>query len=448
LSGVVGVYSSERNDVAQLIYYGLYALQHRGQISAGIAVNNNGFIDYHREAGLVHEVFPKERLQRLIGNIGLGHVRYAFNTDDHSLLTTLPLVAGYKRGALAISLDGTIVNSGVIRDSLEDAGVIFQSELDGEVIANLIARNNKDNIEDATIKALEDISGSYALVMMTNDRLIAARDPFGIKPLSLGKLGNDYVVASESCAFDTIGADFVRDIDPGEIVVIDDEGVKTISKKPKKRNLCLFELVYFARPDSLLDNRSIYLSRIEAGRQLARESENDADIVIGAPDSGIVFAIGFAEESKIPYAEGIIKNRYVGRTFIQPSQELREQGVMIKLNPVKENIDGRRVILVDDSVVRGTTIKRTVQMLKKAGAKEVHIRIASPPVINSCHLGMDTPSKEKLIAANKSVEEIRELIGADSLYFISLDGFINSMGRNNGFCTGCFNGKYAIDPVE
>lgn len=448
MSGVVGVYSSERNDVAQLIYYGLYALQHRGQISAGIAVNNNGFIDYHREAGLVHEVFPKERLQRLIGNIGLGHVRYAFNTDDHSLLTTLPLVAGYKRGALAISLDGTIVNSGVIRDSLEDAGVIFQSELDGEVIANLIARNNKDNIEDATIKALEDISGSYALVMMTNDRLIAARDPFGIKPLSLGKLGNDYVVASESCAFDTIGADFVRDIDPGEIVVIDDEGVKTISKKPKKRNLCLFELVYFARPDSLLDNRSIYLSRIEAGRQLARESENDADIVIGAPDSGIVFAIGFAEESKIPYAEGIIKNRYVGRTFIQPSQELREQGVMIKLNPVKENIDGRRVILVDDSVVRGTTIKRTVQMLKKAGAKEVHIRIASPPVINSCHLGMDTPSKEKLIAANKSVEEIRELIGADSLYFISLDGFINSMGRNNGFCTGCFNGKYAIDPVE
>lgn len=448
MSGVVGVYSSERNDVAQLIYYGLYALQHRGQISAGIAVNNNGFIDYHREAGLVHEVFPKERLQRLIGNIGLGHVRYAFNTDDHSLLTTLPLVAGYKRGALAISLDGTIVNSGVIRDSLEDAGVIFQSELDGEVIANLIARNNKDNIEDATIKALEDISGSYALVMMTNDRLIAARDPFGIKPLSLGKLGNDYVVTSESCAFDTIGADFVRDIDPGEIVVIDDEGVKTISKKPKKRNLCLFELVYFARPDSLLDNRSIYLSRIEAGRQLARESENDADIVIGAPDSGIVFAIGFAEESKIPYAEGIIKNRYVGRTFIQPSQELREQGVMIKLNPVKENIDGRRVILVDDSVVRGTTIKRTVQMLKKAGAKEVHIRIASPPVINSCHLGMDTPSKEKLIAANKSVEEIRELIGADSLYFISLDGFINSMGRNNGFCTGCFNGKYAIDPVE
>lgn len=448
MSGVVGVYSSERNDVAQLIYYGLYELQHRGQISTGIAVNNNGFIDYHREAGLVHEVFPKERLQRLIGNIGLGHVRYAFNTDDHSLLTTLPLVAGYKRGALAISLDGTIVNSGVIRDSLEDAGVIFQSELDGEVIANLIARNNKDNIEDATIKALEDISGSYALVMMTNDRLIAARDPFGIKPLSLGKLGNDYVVASESCAFDTIGADFVRDIDPGEIVVIDDEGVKTISKKPKKRNLCLFELVYFARPDSLLDNRSIYLSRIEAGRQLARESENDADIVIGAPDSGIVFAIGFAEESKIPYAEGIIKNRYVGRTFIQPSQELREQGVMIKLNPVKENIDGRRVILVDDSVVRGTTIKRTVQMLKKAGAKEVHIRIASPPVINSCHLGMDTPSKEKLIAANKSVEEIRELIGADSLYFISLDGFINSMGRNNGFCTGCFNGKYAIDPVE
>ena len=448
MSGVVGIYSSDRNDVAQLIYYGLYALQHRGQISAGIAVNNNGFIDYHREAGLVHEVFPKERLQRLIGNIGLGHVRYAFNTDDHSLLNTLPLVAGYKRGALAITLDGTIVNSDSLRDSLEDSGVIFQSELDGEVIANLIARNSKVSIEEAVIKALDEISGSYALAMMTNDRLIVARDPFGIKPLCVGKLGNDYIVASESCAFDTVGADFIRDIEPGEILLINDEGLRTISKKLKKRNLCLFELVYFARPDSMLDGKSIYLSRIEAGRQLARESENDADIVIGAPDSGIVFAIGFAEESKIPYAEGIIKNRYVGRTFIQPSQELREQGVMIKLNPVKENIDGRRVILVDDSVVRGTTIKRTVQMLKKAGAKEVHIRIASPPVINTCHLGMDTPSKENLISANMSVEEIKQLIGADSLHFISIDGFIKSVNPSNGFCTGCFTGKYAIDPVN
>ena len=448
MSGVVGIYSSKRNDIAQVVYYGLYALQHRGQISAGIAVNNNGFIDYHREAGLVHEVLSKERLHRLIGNIAIGHVRYAFNSDDHSLLTTLPLVAGYKRGALAITLDGRIVNSHSLRDKLEDEGVIFQSKLDAEVIANLIARKSKDNIEEAVIKALDQVSGSYALIIMTNDRIIAARDPYGIKPLCLGKLGDDYIVSSESCAFDTIGAEFIRDIEPGEIIVINNESIRTISKKKIKENLCLFELVYFARPDSLLDGKSIYLSRIEAGRQLARESKNDGDIIIGGPDSGTVFAIGFAEESKIPYAEGLIKNRYVGRTFIQPSQELREQGVMIKLNAIKENIEGRRVILVDDSIVRGTTMKRTVQMLKKAGAKEVHIRIASPPVINACHLGMDTPSKENLIAANMSLEEIRRLIGADSLYFMSIEGLIKSVGKNTGFCTGCFNNRYAIDPPK
>lgn len=448
MSGVVGVYSSDRNDVAQLIYYGIYALQHRGQISAGIAVNNHGYIDYHREAGLVHEVFPKEKLQRLIGNIGVGHVRYAFNSDDHSLLTTLPFVAGYRGGGLAITLDGVIVNAKSIRKTLEDSGVIFQSELDGEVLANLIARTNEDNIEVAIVNALKQVSGSYALVMMTNDRLIAARDPHGVKPLSIGKLGDDYIVASESCAFDTIGADFVRDIGPGEIVVIDKEGLRVILKEPIKENLCLFELVYFARPDSLLDGRSIYLSRIEAGRQLARESENDGDIVIGAPDSGTVFAIGFAEESKIPYAEGIIKNRYVGRTFIKPSQELREQGVKIKLNTIKENVDGKRVILVDDSIVRGTTIKRTVQMLKDAGAKEVHVRIGSPPVISPCHLGMDTPSKENLLAANMTLDEMRDLIGADSLYFISIEGLVKSVGKDSGFCTGCFNGKYAIDPPK
>lgn len=447
MSGVVGIYSKDRTDVSQIIYYGLYALQHRGQISSGIAVNNNGFIDYFKDLGLVHEVFSKETIERLRGNIGIGHVRYAFSSEGHNLVNTQPLVAGYKRGALALSLDGTIVNVKSIKDRLEDSGTIFQSSLDAEVIANLMARYHNDDIEEALIKTLDEIVGSYGLVIMTTDRLIGARDPYGLKPLSLGKLGDSFILASESCAFDTIGAEFIRDIKPGEVVVINEDGVKTIHQKSQGRKLCLFELIYFARPDSLVDDKSIYLSRIEAGRQLAREFKVDADIVIGAPDSGIVFAIGYAEESKIPYAEGIIKNRYVGRTFIQPSQELREQGVMIKLNALKENIQGKRVILVDDSIVRGTTIKRTVEMLRKAGAKEIHICIGSPPVMNPCHLGMDTPSKENLISANMTVDEIKKMIGADSLYFISLEGLIKSLGGNNGFCKGCFNGEYAI-PVN
>lgn len=445
MSGVVGIYSKERNNVSQIIYYGLYALQHRGQISSGIAVNNNGFVDYFKDLGLVHEVFPKEVMERLRGNIAIGHVRYAFEGEGQNTTNAQPLVVGYKRGALALAHDGSIVNFHQLRDELEDTGAIFQSDLDTEVIANLLAKYHKEELNEAVIKALDNIIGSYGLVMMTNDRIIGARDPHGIKPLSLGKLGDDYILASETCAFDTMGAEFVRDIEPGEIVVIDESGIKTISNKPKKRHLCLFELIYFARPDSKVDGSSIYLSRIEAGRQLARESKEEADIVIGAPDSGIVAAIGYAEESKIPYAEGIIKNRYVGRTFIQPTDELREQGVKIKLNVLKENIEGKKVILVDDSIVRGTTIKRTVEMLRKAGAKEIHVKIASPPVTHSCHLGMDTPSEDNLLAANMTLEEMNSLIGADSLYYISLEGILEAAGGENGFCKGCFSGKYPIE---
>lgn len=445
MSGVVGIFSKGEKHVSQIIYYGLYAIQHRGQISAGIAVNNNGFVDHFKELGLVHEVFPKETMDRLRGNIAIGHVRYGASSEGQNTMNAQPLVVGYKRGALALSLDGKLVNVVQLKDELEDRGTIFQSDLDAEVIANLIARYHKNDLEEAVIKTLEDIHGSYGLLVMTNDRLIGARDPFGLKPLSLGKLAGDYILASETCAFDTIGAEFIRDIEPGEVVVIDGKGVRTIRNKPKERKLCLFELIYFARPDSKVDGKSIYLTRIEAGRQLARESYVDADIVIGAPDSGIVTAIGFAEESGIPYAEGLIKNRYVGRTFIQPTQELREQGVRIKLNPLKENIEGKRVILVDDSIIRGTTIMRTIAMLKGAGAKEVHVRIASPPVTSSCHLGMDTPTKESLISANKSIEEIRKTIKADSLYFISLENLIKSTGGDNGFCTGCFTETYPIE---
>ncbi len=445
MSGIAGIYSREKTHVSQIIYYGLYGIQHRGQMSSGIAVNNNGFIDYFKDLGLVHEVFPKEVMDRLRGNIAIGQVRYAFSDEGKDVKNAEPLVVGYRRGALAIVHDGSIVNFSKLRDRLEDNGAIFQSDLDAEVIANLIARHHRDSMEEAIVKALEEVVGSYALVVMTKDGLIGARDPLGIKPLSLGRFGDDYVLASETCAFDTMGAEFIRDIRPGEIIVIDENGIKSIYEKSTHRSLCLFESIYFARPDSKVDGKSVYLARIEAGRILAKESPVDADIVIGAPDSGIVAAIGYAEESGIPYAEGIIKNRYVGRTFIQPTQELREQGVKIKLNVLKENVEGKRLILVDDSIIRGTTIKRTVDMLKKAGAKEVHVRISSPPVTNTCYLGMDTPNEENLVAANMSVQDIKDMIGADSLKYISLDGLLKAAGENNGFCRGCFTGKYPIE---
>lgn len=442
MSGVVGIYSKDEKEISKIIYYGLYALQHRGQESTGIAVNNNGFIDYFKEVGLVHEAFPKDTLDRLRGNIGIGHVRYA-TMGETNTKNAQPLVVGYKRGALALAHDGTVVNFEVLKDELEDNGAIFQSQLDTEVIANLIARHHKDNLEDAIVKTLESVVGTYGLVIMTSNKLIGARDPYGVKSLSIGKLGEDYIIASETCAFDTIGAEFIRDVEPGEIVVIDSEGIRSINLGKKDKKLCLFEIIYFARPDSKLDDKSIYLSRIEAGKQLAREAKAEGDIVIGAPDSGTVSSIGYAEQSKIPYAEGLIKNRYVGRTFIQPTQELREQGVRIKLNVLKENVEGKRVILVDDSIVRGTTIKRTIEMLRNAGAKEIHVRIASPPVNYSCHLGMDTPNRESLIAAKMTVEEIKKLIGADSLYYLSLEGLLKSSGGDE-FCTGCLDGNYPI----
>ncbi len=443
MSGIVGIYSKKRKDVSKIIYYGLYALQHRGQVSTGIAVNNNGLVDYFKDLGLVHEAFPKETIERLRGNIGVGHVRYA-TVGEATVANAQPLVVGYKRGALALVHEGSIVNFKELRSDLEDNGTIFQSELDTEVIANLIARHHKDDLEDAIVKTLGDIVGTYGLIVMTTEKIIGARDPYGVKALCLGKLGDDYILASETCAFDTIGAEYIRDIEPGEIVVIDEDGIKSIKQESKKRRPCLFEIIYFARPDSKLEGKSIYLARIKAGKQLAIEAGVDADIVIGAPDSGTIPAIGYAEQSKIPYQEGLIKNRYVGRTFIQPTQELREQGVRIKLNVLKENVEGKRVILVDDSIIRGTTIKRTVEMLKNAGAKEIHVRISSPAVKYSCHLGMDTPNRENLIGAHKTEEEIRDLIGADSLKYLSLEGLLKASGGDE-FCTGCINGDYPID---
>lgn len=444
MSGVVGIYSNSKSDISKVIYYGLYALQHRGQVSTGIAVNNNGFVDYFKDLGLVHEVFSKETMERLRGNIAIGHVRYA-KDGIPTIMNAQPLVVGYKKGALALAHDGAIVNYEELKSELQDNGAIFQSQIDTEVIANLIAKHHRDTLEDAVVKALKSIVGSYGFVLMTTEKLIGGRDPYGIKSLSLGIINGDYVLASETCAFDTMGAEFIRDIEPGEIVIIDENGINSIYLEKRDKKLCSFEIIYFARPDSKLDGSSIYLSRIEAGRQLAREAYIDGDIVIGAPDSGTIAAIGYAEESRIPYAEGIIKNRYVGRTFIEPSQELREQGVRIKLNALDENVKGKRIILVDDSIVRGTTISRTVKMLKDAGAKEVHVRIAAPPVMYSCHLWMDTGNRKNLIAAQKTIKEIEDLSGADSLSYLSLEGLLNATGKPNDFCTGCLNNSYPIE---
>ncbi|NLJ79244.1 MAG: amidophosphoribosyltransferase [Tissierellia bacterium] len=445
MSGIIGIYSRDQRHISRIIYYGLYALQHRGQESSGIAINNNGYIDYHKDLGLAHEVFNDRLLDRLRGNIGIGHVRYS-DTEEITSINAEPLVVGYKQGALALAYDGSLTNFKGIREDMEDRGIIFQTAIDTEVFANLIARYHKDDIEQAIINAVGDVEGSYALVIMTNDRLIGVRDPYGLKPLCIGRMGNDYILASETCAFDTIGAEYVRDVEPGEMVVIIDGQIKSVqAMKAEKKNICIFEIIYFARPDSKLDGKSIYLLRRKAGRNLAEECPADGDIVISAPDSGTVAAIGYAEESGIPYDEGLIKNRYVGRTFVQPTKELQEQGVRIKLNVLKENVEGRKVIVVDDSIVRGTTMKRTVAMLKGAGAKEVHVRISAPPVKYPCHLGMHTPARETLIAADRTVEEIRDIIGADSLCFLSLEGLLDAVGGEEIFCAGCFSGEYPIE---
>lgn len=445
MSGIIGIYDKDGKDISRIMYYGLYALQHRGQESAGMAVNNNGFIDYSKHLGLAHEIFDNNTLNRLRGNIGIGHVGYP-SGESRSVNNAQPLVVGYKKGAIALVHNGNIINSAELRDNLEDDGVIFQTDIDTEVIANLIARYHKNDIEAAILQALKAIKGSYALALMTSDRLIGVRDPYGMMPLCIGKLGDDYILSSETCALDTIGAEFIRDVEPGEMVIIKEDNVESIkSDKKCDQRFCIFEFIYLARPDSKIDGISVYLARREGGKILAKEHPVDADIVISAPDSGTVAAIGYAEASGIPYSEGLIKNRYVGRTFIQPTQELREQGVKIKLNVLKENVDGKRVILVDDSIVRGTTMNGIVRMLKEAGAKEVHVRICSPPVTFPCYFGLDTSRRKNLIASEKTVEEIRKTIGADSLGYLSLEGLVKSTGRDVGFCTGCFDNKYPME---
>lgn len=449
--GVFGIYDNDGFDCARLAYYGLYALQHRGQESCGIAVNDDGTIIYHKDMGLVPEVFNDVILNHLKGQIAVGHVRYS--TTGASLRENAqPLVTKYVKGTLTVAHNGNLVNALEIRSELEKNGAIFQTTIDSEVIAYLIARERVKchSIEQAVANVMPQMKGAYALVVMSPRKLIGARDPWGIRPLSIGKLGDSYVLASETCALDAINAEFVRDVEPGEVVIIDKEGLRSIKENCQgKSHLCIFEFIYFARPDSIIEGASVYETRKQAGRILAQEHPVQADLVIGVPDSGLSAAIGYSEASGIPYGEGLIKNRYVGRTFIQPDQSQREKGVRIKLNALKKSVEGKRIIMVDDSIVRGTTSGQIVQMLKDAGATEVHLRVSSPPFKWPCYFGTDIPSKKQLVACTHSMEEIRRMIGADSLGYLSLEGLSKiAVGAQCGFCNACFSGQYPMEVPE
>lgn len=444
--GVIGLYTNDPDRISYMACYGLIALQHRGQESAGIAVKNENGIKYYKDMGLVQEVFNDEKLAQLKGNMAIGHVRYSTTGDSH-VTNAQPLVVRYRGGSIALAHNGNLVNAASIREELEDAGAIFQTSIDSEAIAALIAKNFKDGIDLSLIRSLKKLKGSFALVILVEDKLIGVRDPFGLRPLSIGKLDGGYVLASETCALDVLGATFERDVLPGEIVIIDKTGISSMryADSPRKA-VCSFEYVYFARPDSDIDGINVYMTRKNAGKILAKEHPVEADMVMAVPDSGTAGAIGFSEESGIPMGIGLIKNKYMGRTFIQPDQKIRELSVGLKLNVLRENVAGKRIVLVDDSIVRGTTSKKIVEMLKKAGAKEVHMRITSPPVCHSCYFGIDTPSPSQLIGAMMTVQEISDSIGSDSLGYLSHSGLLESIGRGKEhLCTACFDGDYPME---
>ncbi|HZX45706.1 MAG TPA: amidophosphoribosyltransferase [Clostridia bacterium] len=443
--GVFGIYGKEGTGISRTTYYGLYALQHRGQESAGIAVAAEGKIKYHKQMGLVSEVFDDSILEDLEGSISCGHVRYSTIGDSH-VINSQPLVVKYRNGSLALAHNGSLVNADKLRAELEQEGVIFQTTVDSEVIANLVARKDRGDILEAVLETMDCIRGAYALIIMTGDKLIGVRDPNGIRPLSIGRKDDFYMLSSESCAFDTVGAKLIRDVEPGEIVVIDREGLRSFHcRGPRTSSLCVFEFIYFGRPDSVMGGKNIYMTRRRAGANLYRECPADADIVISVPDSGTAAAIGYSEASGIPFMEGLVKNRYVGRTFIQPRQKQREIGVALKLNVLGDMVKGKRVVMVDDSIIRGTTSRNLVRMLKNAGAVEVHFRVSSPPVQHPCYFGIDTPTRENLVGANLSIEEIRDRIEADSLGYLSLEGLLESVGESNGYCHACFSGNYPIE---
>jgi amidophosphoribosyltransferase len=451
--GVFGVYAPGE-DVAKLAYFGLYALQHRGQESAGIATFEGDKVHLHKDMGLVSQVFNETLLKDLIGYIAVGHTRYS-TTGSSRVVNAQPAVVKTRLGSLALAHNGNLVNTGELREELTQRQVDFLTTTDSEMIALAIAsevNRGKDWLEGA-LSAFNLCQGAYSLVIGTPKGLMGVRDPNGIRPLVIGTLPTNpkrYVLASETCGLDIIGAEYLRDVEPGELVWITEEGMASFHWSPKPaRKLCVFEMIYFARPDSVMCGESLYSYRMEIGRVLARESLVDADIVIGVPDSGIPAAIGFSQQSGIPFAEGLIKNRYVGRTFIQPTQSMREAGIRMKLNPLKDVLEGKRVIIVDDSIVRGTTSRKIVKALRDAGATEVHMRISSPPVTHPCFYGIDTDSQEQLIAATKSVEEIRQQIGVDTLAYLSWEGMLEATREDpNTFCSACFTGDYPIDIPE
>ncbi len=448
--GVFGIYDpNQANHVTSCTYTALYALQHRGQESCGIAVNNDGVIISHKDLGLVPEVFNQEVLNRLgTGEIAVGHVRYS-TTGNHNRSNAQPLVVRHVKGPMVLAHNGNLTNAWELREQLELSGAIFHSTNDSEVISYIITKERlkAKSIEQAVEQAMHQIKGAYSMVIMSPTKLIAVRDPNGFHPLCIGKLGDATIFASETCALDTIGAEFVRDVKPGEIVIVDKKGMRSIETHcGGKSSLCVFEFVYFARPDSVVDGASVHNARLRAGAFLALEHPVQADVIIGVPDSGLDAALGFARQSGIPYGVGFIKNRYIGRTFIQPTQGQRENAVKLKLNAVKATVQGKRVVMIDDSIVRGTTMKRIVSLLREAGAKEVHIRISSPPFTNPCYFGTDIDSKDKLIACRMSIDEIRQELGADSLGYLS----INSVKQiaencNLNFCSACFDGEYPAE---
>ena len=454
--GVFGIYDFDGGDVASSIYYGLFALQHRGQESCGIAVSDTngpkGKVDSYKGMGLVNEVFSPEDLEGLKGDIGVGHVRYS-TAGASTRENAQPLVLNYVKGTLGLAHNGNLINAPELRRELEYTGAIFQTTIDSEVIAYHIARErlNCGTVEDAVKRAMKKIKGAYSLVVMSPRKLIGARDPQGFKPLCIGKRDNAYILASETCALDTIGAEFVRDVLPGEIVTITPQnGIESdtsLCPKESEEARCIFEYIYFARPDSVIDGVSVYNSRIKAGRFLAMDSPVEADIVVGVPESGNAAALGYSLESGIPYGTAFVKNGYVGRTFIKPKQSSRESSVRVKLNVLKDVVKGKRVIMIDDSIVRGTTSDRIVGMLKEAGAKEVHVRISSPPFLWPCYFGTDVPAREQLIAYNRSIEEIRDIIGADSLGYLEI-GRLEELSEGKSICKGCFNGNYPMEPPK
>ncbi len=432
-------------DAANLTYLGLYALQHRGQESAGIATWQGGRIHFERAMGYVADIFDEARLSRLPGDSAVGHVRYSTAGDSH-LSNAQPIVYKTNKGPLAIAHNGNLVNADEIRRELEDEGSIFTTTSDTEVFLHLMARSRAENVVAALKDALSRVRGAYSLVLLAGERVIAARDPQGFRPLTLGRLGEAQVVASETCAFDLLDAELVRDVEPGEMVILDAGGVASTSFGMGRRTaFCIFEPVYFARPDSTVFGKSVAEARRGFGRRLAREHPAMVDVVVPVPDSGVFAALGFAEESGVPYAMGLVRNHYVGRTFIEPRQAIRNFGVKVKLNAVRSVVGGKRVALIDDSIVRGTTSKKIVRLLKLAGALEVHMRISSPPTRNPCHYGIDTPRRRELIASTHELEEIREFIDADSLGYLSIEGMLQAFGRSeNEMCAACFTGHYPV----